>query len=103
MKKETLKSKTTIVDESMKPFFLQVDDFSYNVCENAIPKEGGDDYTVIHSYHQNLATALQAVVQRKVKSKKGLINLKVYIGEIKAITEIIAKAVYTAENMNLKS
>lgn len=100
MEKET-KNKIIIKDESMDPFFIQADNSSYNVCEHTTSKTGNNRIRT-YSFHTSLETALQAIVQRKVKLKIRTTTLVEYINNTKTITQEIADAVYTIENIKLK-
>ena len=89
MKAET---KLTIKDEALEPYFIDVDDMSYNVCRDITPQKG-EKYVKIYGHHINLANALDSVAQLKVKSKKGVKTLREFAQEFKQISDDIINSV----------
>ena len=70
-KKRAAKEKTIIRDEMLTPFFIEVDDTSYNLY-----KEGS---TLAEGYYSTLPGALRKVIRAKVVSGNDEVSLKEYV------------------------
>ena len=70
-KKRAAKEKTIIRDEMLTPFFIEVDDTSYNLY-----KEGS---TLAEGYYSTLSGALRKVIRTKVVSSNDEVSLKEYV------------------------
>lgn len=81
------KKKPIIKNKLLEPYFIQISEYSYDVCK--LTNQKGEKVSRALSYHSSVSIALKSIIDRKSKEFDGTIDLSDYIKKLEKLNNQI--------------
>lgn len=92
MSEKTVLSTKTIMDPSLEPYFISMDEYCYTVKQKVIPtySENKKEYFQDVGHYTDFGSVIKKIIKLKTNSRS-FSSLKEYLQEYKQIQESITK------------